>query len=123
MEFLEYSKEYDMNSDEVFIFHPIGTTEPTYETKIVIDWLNMDLEESGLVARYSCSCKDHLIRKRKCKHITEAIKILKKRGYKLREEKLERYFCHICKLGIDTVEYNLTCGYCGNKLVKPNQNV
>jgi len=123
MEFLEFAREIDKNDDEVFTFHPIGKVEPLYQTRITIDWLNEDLEGNGLVIRTDCDCKDHAIRKRQCKHIKECIKVLEKRGIKLRLPKdLKRYFCPVCKIGIDSVDYNLDCGYCGHEIKEPKKN-
>lgn len=76
------TEENDMEYAFIFLGEPrfVGHKKK-YHTRITIDEL-----ADHLVIGKSCTCEDYIFRKRDCKHIKEAIRLLKENEVEMRDE-------------------------------------
>jgi hypothetical protein len=90
MEYLEFTCYNNDNYDTVYKFQPIGKTAKgqfkVHTTKIVVNELGEDLDGNYPIVETKCSCKAKEIYKKDCKHIIDAIAVLKSRGVNLKYE-------------------------------------
>lgn len=121
MDFLEFSDKEDPEGI-FFEFRPLGVNSKSiygdYVTKIYVNELGEDLEGYIPIEKTYCSCNSFKYEKKECKHITECIEVLKRRGVKVKRQKLVRYWCPNCKQEIQAVNDSTIVCSCGHEMIK-----